>query len=141
MPVAINTEIVTKLRSRADSSGRRHTSPYNTTARYSGPSSGVGSRYAWQGNKKAGQGSMEITSSTPELIVIRLEFLKPWKATNDVVFTLEPSGSGTEVTWVMTGEHAGLGKVFSKVFSMDKLIGKDFEKGLARLKAVSETGD
>ncbi len=106
---------------------------------YTGPDQGVGAHYAWQGNRQAGQGSMEIVSSTPEQIGIKLSFLKPWKATNDVTFTLTPSGSGTEVTWVMTGEHQGLGKVFSKVFSMDKLVGKDFEKGLARLKAVSET--
>ena len=106
---------------------------------YTGPDQGVGAHYAWQGNRQAGQGSMEIVSSTPEQIGIKLSFLKPWKATNDVTFTLTPSGSGTEVTWLMTGEHQGLGKVFSKVFSMDKLVGKDFEKGLARLKAVSET--
>jgi hypothetical protein len=106
---------------------------------YTGPDEGVGAHYAWQGNRQAGQGSMEIETSTPEAIGIRLSFLKPWKATNDVVFTLTPSGSGTDVTWKMTGEHAGLGKVFSKVLSMDKMLGKDFEKGLARLKAVSET--
>jgi hypothetical protein len=106
---------------------------------YTGPDQGVGAHYAWQGNRRAGEGSMEIVSSTPEQIGIKLAFLKPWKATNDVVFTLTPSGSGTDVTWKMTGEHAGLGKVFSKVLSMDKMLGKDFEKGLARLKAVSET--
>ena len=75
---------------------------------YTGPDQGVGAHYAWQGNRKAGQGSMEIISSTPEQIGIKLSFLKPWKATNDVVFTLVPSGSGTDVTWTMTGEHAGL---------------------------------
>lgn len=107
---------------------------------YTGPDEGVGAHYAWQGNRKAGQGSMEIVSSTPEQIGVELTFLKPWKATNDVTFTLAATGSGTEVTWRMTGEHQGIGKVFSLVVSMDKLVGKDFEKGLARLKAVSETG-
>ena len=106
---------------------------------YTGPDAGVGAHYAWQGNRKAGQGSMEITSSTPEQVAITLAFLKPWKATNEVTFTLAPTGSGTEVTWRMTGEHQGLGAVLSKVFSMDKLIGKDFEKGLTRLKATAET--
>ena len=65
-------------------------------------------------------------------------FLKPWKATNDVTFTLVPAGDGTEVTWRMTGEQKGVAAVFSKVFSMDRLVGKDFEKGLARLKAAAE---
>lgn len=105
---------------------------------YTGPDEGVGAHYAWQGNRKAGEGSMEIVSSTPEQIGIKLSFLKPWKATNDVVFTLTTSGSGTDVTWRMTGENKGVSKVFAKVFSMDKMIGKDFEKGLSRLKAVSE---
>ena len=81
---------------------------------------------------------MEIVSSTPEQIGIKLVFLKPWKAANDVTFSLAPSGSGTEVTWRMTGENKGAAKVFAKLFNMDKLVGKDFEKGLARLKAVSE---
>lgn len=107
---------------------------------YSGPDSGVGARYAWQGNRKAGQGSMEITGSTPERIDIRLLFLKPWKADNHVDFTLTPVGdAGTEVTWRMTGENKGLAGLFSKVFSMDRLIGKDFDKGLARLKAAAES--
>lgn len=106
---------------------------------YTCPDSGVGAHYAWLGNRKAGQGSMEITSSTPEQIGIVLSFLKPWKATNDVSFALSPTGAGTEVTWRMTGQHKGVGAVFAKVFNMDKLLGRDFEKGLARLKSVAET--
>jgi hypothetical protein len=106
---------------------------------YSGPDSGVGARYAWQGNRKAGQGSMEITGSTPERIDLRLLFLKPWKADNRVDFTLTPVGdAGTQVTWRMTGEHKGLGVLLSKVVNMDRLIGKDFDRGLARLKAAAE---
>ena len=106
---------------------------------YSGPDTGVGARYAWQGNRKAGQGSMEITRSTPERIDLRLIFVKPWKADNQVDFTLTPVGdAGTQVTWRMTGEHKGLGILLGKLFSMDRLVGKDFDKGLARLKAVAE---
>jgi hypothetical protein len=105
---------------------------------YTGPESGVGASYAWQGNRRAGQGSMVITSSTPEQIGLQLAFLKPWKATNDVTFTLRPTGSGTEVTWSMSGEQKGVAAFFGKLVSMDKLVGKDFEKGLARLKANAE---
>ncbi|GCD92305.1 SRPBCC family protein [Nocardioides sp. LS1] len=107
---------------------------------YSGPASGTGAHYAWSGNRRAGQGNMEITSSVPERIGIRLAFLKPWKATNDVTFTFVPSaaGTGTDVTWTMTGEHKGFGVVIGKLFNMDKLVGKDFEKGLARLKVAAE---
>lgn len=106
---------------------------------YTGPASGVGAHYAWQGNRKAGQGSMEITGSAPERIDVRLSFLKPWKATNEVAFELVPAGTGTEVTWRMWGENTGMAAVFTKVFNMDTFLGKDFEKGLARLKAVAET--
>lgn len=105
---------------------------------YTGPDAGPGARYAWQGNRKAGAGSMEITSSTPERIDVRLSFLKPWKATSDVAFELTPTASGTEVTWRMQGENTGMAAVVARVVPMDKLVGKDFEKGLARLKAVAE---
>jgi hypothetical protein len=111
----------------------------NLQRTYSGPDSGVGAKYAWSGNRKAGQGSMKITSSTPEQIGVELSFLKPWKATNDVTFTLTPSGSGTQVTWRMTGEQKGMAAIFGKIVKMDKLVGTDFEKGLARLKANAET--
>ena len=106
---------------------------------YSGPDAGVGARYEWSGNRKAGRGSMEIASSSPGSIGIRLAFLKPFKATNDVEFTLVPAGTATEVTWGMKGEQTGLAGVFARFVPMDKLVGKDFEKGLARLKAVAET--
>ncbi len=111
----------------------------NLQRTYSGPPSGVGAHYAWEGNRKAGTGSMEITRSTPERIDLVLVFAKPWKAKNDVSFTLTPVGdAGTEVTWRMTGEHKGLMALFARVFNMDKLIGKDFDKGLARLKVLAE---
>lgn len=107
---------------------------------YSGPESGTGARYAWQGNKRAGQGSMEITSSTPERIDIRLEFVKPWQAVNPVTFTFADVGdAGTEVTWRMTGEHKGVMKLLAGVFRLEARIGKDFDKGLARLKAAAES--
>lgn len=105
---------------------------------YTGPDAGVGAHYAWTGNRKAGAGSMEITASSAENIAITLAFLKPWKATNAVTFGFEPDGDGTRVTWTMSGQHAGLGKLFALFMSMDKLVGKDFEKGLASLKDQAE---
>lgn len=106
---------------------------------YSGSVSGVGSRYAWRGNRKAGSGSMEITGSTPTRIDIRLLFQKPWKADNAVVFELMPVGdAATEVTWRMSGANSGLQALFGKLFNLDKLVGRDFEKGLARLKVLAE---
>jgi hypothetical protein len=105
---------------------------------YTGPEQGVGACYAWSGNRKAGAGSMEITTSTPERIDIALDFLKPFAASNLTDFTFTPSGSGTQVSWQMSGEHKGLMGLFGRVMSMDRMIGPDFEKGLARLKAVAE---
>ena len=107
---------------------------------YSGAESGEGAKYAWEGNRKAGKGNMEITSSAPERIDVRLVFEKPWKATNQVVFDLTPSGdTGTDVTWRMTGTNKGFAALFSKVVSMDRMVGKDFEKGLAQMKRAAET--
>ncbi|MFI6167254.1 SRPBCC family protein [Nocardia sp. NPDC051052] len=106
---------------------------------YTGPEAGIGAKYAWIGNRKAGAGSMEVVASADREIGIQLVFEKPWKATNQVLFELNPTESGaTEVVWRMTGEQQGLMKVLSKVLPTDKIVGKDFEKGLARLKAVAE---
>ena len=113
----------------------------NLQRTYTGPEKGVGAHYAWTGTRKAGEGSMEVKGSTPEGIDITVEFLKPFHAINQTRLSFEPSGSGTEVRWVMTGEHKGPMGVFGRMMSMDRLIGKDFEKGLTRLKAVVEESD
>lgn len=106
---------------------------------YSGSDSGIGAHYAWSGNRKAGQGTMEITGSTPDRIDIDLEFRKPWKSSSAIAFELTPTPSGTDVAWRMTGQPAGgVAGLMTKMISMDKLIGKDFERGLTRLKAVAE---
>jgi hypothetical protein len=108
---------------------------------YTGPDQGAGAHYAWSGNRKAGVGSMEITRSAPEGIDLTVAFLKPFKTTTQTRFDFEPTDDGTVVRWSMTGEQKGLMSVFGRVMSMDKLIGPDFEKGLARLKAVAEEAD
>ena len=112
----------------------------NLQRTYSGPQAGVGAHYAWSGNRKAGEGSMEITAATePSQVLIDLAFLKPMKAQNTIEFALAPAGDGTAIDWIMRGRNDGLvSKVFAKLVPMDKLVGKDFEKGLARLKAAAE---
>jgi hypothetical protein len=109
---------------------------------YSGPASGVGAHYAWKGNRKAGEGWMEITASTPERIDLELAFMRPFDSTQQVSFLLAPTprGTGAEVTWQMSGEQKGLMALMGRVVSMDRLVGKDFDKGLARLKSVAEGG-
>ena len=107
---------------------------------YSGAESGAGARYAWNGNRKAGAGNMEIVESQePDVIRIRLEFTKPFPGVNPTIFTFVPEGGGTRVTWAMTGEHKGIGKVFALFMNMDKMVGGDFEKGLASLAAAART--
>jgi len=106
---------------------------------YSGPESGVGASYAWRGNRKAGEGSMTITESEPGAkVVLDLGFLKPFKARNVVTFLLEPRDDGTMVRWQLTGRRTLFFTVFGFIISMDKIVGKDFERGLARLEAVAE---
>ena len=112
----------------------------NLQREYSGAESGVGARYAWQGNRKAGKGHMEIVESTPQRVSVRLVFEKPWKADNRVEFDLAPAGeAATDVTWRMLGTNKGMAALFSKVVSMDRLVGNDFEKGLARMKSEAES--
>lgn len=110
----------------------------NLNRSYSGNESGVGAKYAWNGNNKAGSGNMEIVGSQePAKIDIRLEFTRPMKAVNPTSFTFVPENGGTRVTWTMTGENKGIGRIFALFMSMDKLVGGDFEKGLASLSAAA----
>jgi hypothetical protein len=106
---------------------------------YSGPDAGIGAHYAWRGNRKAGEGSMEITASGPEGVDVDVRFIKPFSNVSKVRLALRPTATGTDVTWTMTGQTpGGFAGLFAKVVPMDKLVGKDFEKGLARLRAVAE---
>lgn len=106
---------------------------------FSGAPSGVGSVYEWDGKGKAGAGRMEITTATPtQQIVIKLDFLKPFEAHNQAEFTLKTQGDSTEVTWAMSGAMQFIAKVMGVFFNMDKMIGADFETGLANLKAAAE---
>ena len=106
---------------------------------YSGAEAGTGAVYSWSGNRKAGQGRMEITDATePSMVQIDLAFEKPWKARSDTVFAIEPEGSGSRVTWTLTGRKTLMTKVMGVFKSMDALVGPDFERGLARLKSATE---
>lgn len=107
---------------------------------YSGAEQGVGAVYAWEGNGKAGAGRMEITGSTPEQTVVALDFLKPFKASNITEFSYLPEGGSTRLSWLMRGPQPFVGKLMHTVFNMDKLVGKDFEAGLAALKTAAEAG-
>jgi uncharacterized protein YndB with AHSA1/START domain len=112
----------------------------NLEREYTGPDSGVGAKYAWKGNRKVGEGKMEITASEPSnRIELDLHFLKPFNNQNVTVFLLEanPEG-GTTVTWRMTGKQKGFMKLMGKFFKIDKMVGPDFEKGLAKLKSIAE---
>lgn len=107
---------------------------------YEGPATGVGSVYTWNGNSQVGEGKMTITESDANKRVgIKLEFIKPVAAVNHTTFDLTPDGTNTSVVWSMAGTNNFMGKAFCLFVSMDKMVGGDFEKGLAQMKAVSET--
>lgn len=106
---------------------------------YEGSPSGQGAVYSWTGNDQVGAGRMTITDSKPgERVVIKLEFLKPFEATNTTTFNFAPQGEGTKVSWTMEGKNNFLTKAFTLVNDMDKMVGNDFEKGLAQMKVVTE---
>jgi hypothetical protein len=106
---------------------------------YSGANEGRGAMYEWEGNKQVGKGRMEITdSSAPSKIVIKLDFLQPFEAHNTAEFTLNGAGGSTTVNWAMIGKHAAIMKVLCLFMNMDKMVGGDFEKGLASIKAIVE---
>jgi hypothetical protein len=107
---------------------------------YEGPEAGVGAGYSWIGNKQVGEGRMLMIESYPhELIRIQLEFLKPFKATNTAEFTFKPERDQTVVNWSMLGDKNFMFKAFHLFMNMDKMVGGDFEKGLAKMKEVAES--
>jgi uncharacterized protein YndB with AHSA1/START domain len=106
---------------------------------FGGSAKGTGATYAWRGNNDVGQGRMEITESAPPgKLVIKLDFIKPFKANNTTEFTLTPKPDGTEVVWAMHGPSPYISKLMDTVMSMDEMVGKDFEAGLAKMKAAAE---
>jgi uncharacterized protein YndB with AHSA1/START domain len=106
---------------------------------FEGAPAGTGAVYTWVGNKEVGKGRMAITDSHPsDLVKIKLDFLKPFAASSVTEFTFTPQGNQTLVKWKMTGDNNFISKAFHLVMNMDKMIGGDFEKGLAQMKAVAE---
>lgn len=105
---------------------------------FSGAERGEGASYAWEGNSKAGAGSMTITVATPQRTSIALHFTKPMRSKNTAEFTLDPSGDGTRVTWTMTGPNTLMTKLMGIFVNMDKMIGRAFEEGLGSLKDIVE---
>jgi uncharacterized protein YndB with AHSA1/START domain len=106
---------------------------------FGGPPAGAGATYAWAGDKNVGEGRMTIVESRPnELVRLRLEFLKPFAATSAAEFTLVPDGDRTTVTWSMTGDVSFMAKAVHLFMNMDRMIGGNFEKGLADMKSVVE---
>jgi hypothetical protein len=106
---------------------------------YDGSAFGAGASCTWAGNKKVGEGTMTITENRPsQFIGMKLEFRKPFKATNTAEFTFTPQNNQTNVEWAMMGRNNFFMKAFGLFMNMDKMIGNDFEKGLANLKSVAE---
>ena len=109
---------------------------------YSGAESGVGAVYGWSGNRKAGAGRMEIVRAEPnDVVEIDLQFEKPFKSRTTSTFLLEAAGDHTRVTWRMTGPRPALMRLTQKFFDMDKLMGKDFDRGLDRMALVAPAPD
>jgi hypothetical protein len=106
---------------------------------YEGPPAGVGASYTWVGSGEVGEGRMTIVESRPsDLIQVKLEFVKPFAGTSVAEFSFKPDGERTLVTWSMTGDKNFIAKAIHLVMSMDRMIGDQFDKGLAAMKTVAE---
>jgi len=106
---------------------------------YSGAADGRGAVYGWEGNENVGSGRMEILdTSEPSKIVIKLDFFTPFEGHNTAEFTMLPQGDATNLTWRMHGPAPFMSKVMQVFINLDKMIGKDFEIGLANLKRLTE---
>jgi len=110
----------------------------NAKQTFAGPQAGEGASFSWAGNSQVGEGRMTIIESKPnELVRYRLEFIKPFAATNQATFRFDGGADGTTVTWAMDGDNGFLAKAFSLVADLDSLVGKDFEKGLANMREAA----
>ena len=107
---------------------------------YSGPASGKGSVYEWEGNSKVGKGRMELLDVTPEKVTIKLDFIRPFEGHNMAEFAVQPQGGASQVNWSMRGPMPFISKVMCVFVTMDKMVGGDFERGLANMKAAAENG-
>jgi hypothetical protein len=106
---------------------------------YGGAASGTGAVYEWDGNSEVGQGRMEITdASRPSRVALKLDFMKPFEGHDIALFALAPQGDSTSVTWSMDGPSSYVTKLIGVFVNVDRMIGNDFEAGLANLKAVAE---
>jgi len=106
---------------------------------YEGPAAGVGAAFAWSGNNKIGEGRMTVIESRPNVLVrFKLDFLKPFKASNTAEFTFKPEGNQTAVTWSMYGKNNFLSKAVGLFMNCDKMVGGQFEQGLAQMNSVTE---
>jgi hypothetical protein len=105
---------------------------------FDGPAAGVGAIYGWLGNSDVGSGRMEVKAASMDKVSIQLDFIEPFEGHNTAEFMLTPRDGGTEVRWVMFGPAPFVTKLMGVFVSMDSMIGKDFEKGLAQLKVAAE---
>jgi len=110
------------------------------TKTYTGAAAGTGAVYTWEG-RKAGAGRMEIRDTSPTRITIQLDFSKPFEAHHTSEFTLEPRGGATQVTWAMRGPSPFASRLFGVFVNLDRLIGRDFEAGLAAIREIAERHD
>lgn len=110
----------------------------NLKRTYGDPSRGKGATYAWEGDGNVGKGNMLITDATPSRVALDLNFEKPFAASNKVLFALQSQGLTTDVTWSMEGPTPFFAKIIHVFIDMDKMVGKDFEAGLAAMKAAAE---
>lgn len=111
----------------------------NAKSTFEGPTSGKDAKMSWAGNSDVGEGSMTIVDSQPnDHVFIKLDFIKPFEGSNDVVMKIEPQGENTKLTWTMSGKTNFITKAMGLVMDCDKMVGDQFEKGLANMKAIVE---
>ncbi|WP_164018906.1 SRPBCC family protein [Pyxidicoccus trucidator] len=138
VPVDAAFAVVNDLRRWEEWSPWEKLDPQQKTT-YSGAESGTGAVVAWSGNDQVGEGQMTIQESKAnELVRIKLDFIKPFSSTSTTTFAFKPAEGGTEVVWTMAGTNDFMGKAFSLFMDMDKMVGGDFERGLASMKTAAE---
>ncbi len=107
------------------------------TMSYSGAASGAGAVWAWK-SASEGDGRMTFTEAEPGRRIAYELFFPDFGTTSTGALVLSPEGEGTKISWSIDGDLGGNPVSRWFALAMDKLVGKDFESGLANLKAVAE---
>jgi hypothetical protein len=106
---------------------------------WTGTTGQPGEKVCWE-SKEAGNGCQEVkkADASKKRIDTEIKFLTPYESEANAYVTVVPEGNGSKATWGFTSKIPYPFTVMKMFMNMEDAIGKDYQKGLSRLKEMSE---